>query len=259
MPALLVTGLTMGLAVAVGRGADSLVVGAAVLAGQLSVGWGNDAVDARRDSGARRTDKPTATGEVEPQLLALLSVLALIAAVPLSWWAAGPTGTAVHLVAIGAGWAYNLGLKATVVSWAPYTVAFALLPAFVWLGLPGAPWPPWWVTVTAGLLGTAVHLVNALPDRALDIADGTTGVVTRLPARTTRRVTAGLVLAAVAVAVLGAPGAPTTAGWLGLLAAVALTAQAVRPPSGPGDRRAMVAIGGVAAIGVLLVATAVPS
>ena len=43
-------------------GTAALVV-AAVLAGQLSVGWSNDLVDVGRDRRAGRTDKPLATGE----------------------------------------------------------------------------------------------------------------------------------------------------------------------------------------------------
>jgi 4-hydroxybenzoate polyprenyltransferase len=250
-----VSALTAGLAVALGR-SDWPVVGAAALAGQLSVGWCNDARDGARDSQAGREDKPVAAGLVAPALLWGLALVALAAAFPLSWWAGGPDALLVHLVAIGAAWAYNLGLKATVLSWVPYAVAFALLPAFVWLGLPGSPWPPWWVMLTAALLGTAAHLTNALPDRHADTATGCEGIATRMPPRTTRLLTAGLVLGAVVVAAFGAPGPITPARWLSLAAALVLTGQAVRPPRRVGERRPMFAVGGVAAIGVLLVATA---
>ena len=39
-----------------------LLVAAAVLAGQLSVGWLNDYLDADRDRAVRRADKPVVTG-----------------------------------------------------------------------------------------------------------------------------------------------------------------------------------------------------
>ncbi len=232
------------------------MVGAAALAGQLSVGWSNDARDAEPDARAGRTDKPVAAEAVSPRLLWILALVGLVAAVPLSWLAGGADALLVHMVAIGAAWAYNLELKSTVLSWLPYAVAFALLPAFVWLGLPTSPWPPWWVMLTSALLGTAAHLTNALPDLDADARTGRTGIVTRLHPRTTRLLTAGLVLTGVAVAAFGAPGPVSPGRWVSLVAALTLTSQAVRAPRGVGDRRPMVAVGAVAAIGVLLVATA---
>ena len=69
-----------------------------------------------------------------------------------------------HLVAVGAGWVYNLGVKATVWSWAPYAVCFGLLPAVVTLSLPGSPRPAWWAMAAGALLGVGAHLANVLPD-----------------------------------------------------------------------------------------------
>src|SRR6478609_10157167 len=40
------------------------LVGAAVLAGQLSIGWSNDWIDADRDAAVGRTDKPVGAGRV---------------------------------------------------------------------------------------------------------------------------------------------------------------------------------------------------
>src|SRR5690606_20411676 len=40
----------------------ALLVGAAILTGQLSVGWSNDLIDLRRDQVVGRQDKPLATG-----------------------------------------------------------------------------------------------------------------------------------------------------------------------------------------------------
>ena len=66
-PTAVVTAMAVALAVGVGRGAPgALAVGAAVLAGQLTIGWTNDALDAARDQAAGRTDKPVlATNAVE--------------------------------------------------------------------------------------------------------------------------------------------------------------------------------------------------
>jgi len=130
-PTLAVTAVTTGLAALAGRSAWGCVaVAAAVLAGQLSTGWSNDWFDAPRDRAAGRTDKPIVAGDVSVGTVRAAACTALVAAVPLSllsgWRAAG-----AHLVAIASAWAYNLGLKATVVSPVPYALSFGLLPAFV--------------------------------------------------------------------------------------------------------------------------------
>jgi 4-hydroxybenzoate polyprenyltransferase len=255
-PTLLVTSLTTALAVVLGRGPGAaLLVAAATLTGQLSIGWSNDAVDAARDRAAGRDDKPVVQGRVRPADLATASTVALALCLPLSWLASGLLGGAVHLVAVGAGWVYNLWLKPTVLSWLPYAVAFGVLPAFVWLGLPGTPWPPAAVMAASALLGTAAHLANALPDRQSDLDAGTGGLVTRLSPRTARVATAALVLAAVAVASTLAPPAARVPA---LLLAVGLTVPATRPVRGPGDRRPLLALGAAAALGVVLVGLGIP-
>ena len=64
-PSLVVVAVTAGLAVGVGMdgGQLALLMGA-VLSGQLSVGWSNDWIDARRGRDDGRPDKPAATGAV---------------------------------------------------------------------------------------------------------------------------------------------------------------------------------------------------
>ncbi|MDQ3537656.1 MAG: hypothetical protein M3415_02480, partial [Actinomycetota bacterium] len=61
-PTVAVTMFASALALGAGSGAGVLRVGAAVLAGQLSVGWLNDFLDADRDRVAGRVDKPIAAG-----------------------------------------------------------------------------------------------------------------------------------------------------------------------------------------------------
>ena len=100
----------------------------------------------------------------------------------LSGWRAA----AVHLVAVLLAWGYDLGLKSTVWSVVPYTVSFGLLPAFVTLGLPGAPWPPWWATAAGALLGAGAHFANVLPDLDDDLATGVLGLPAPAPARPSR-------------------------------------------------------------------------
>src|SRR4051794_40530102 len=165
-PAFAVTLVTTALAASAGRNPGGLVATAlAVGAGQLSVGWSNDAIDAERDIRAGRRDKPVATGRIALRTVQVAAGVALVASVPLSLLS-GWRATVVHLVAVLLAWGYNLGLKSTPVSVVPYTVAFALLPAFVTLGLPGAPAPPWWAVLAGGLLGAGAHFANVLPDLA---------------------------------------------------------------------------------------------
>ena len=109
-----------------------------MLTGQLSIGWCNDLVDRERDLAAGRRDKPLVTGIVRPRAVALCCGLAASACVPLSLASGWQAGLA-HLAGVAGGWAYDLGLKRTWWSWLPYAVSFALLTAFLTLGLPGQP------------------------------------------------------------------------------------------------------------------------
>lgn len=181
-PTLAVTTIAVALALRVGRGWETVWVGAAVLAGQLSIGWANDWVDAERDRAVGRRDKPVVVGAVRPETLRVAALAALTAAVPLSL-ASGIVAGVVHIVAVGFGWAYDLWLKFSTFSVVAYAGAFALLPAFVVLGLPGAPLPAWWVPVAGALLGAGAHFTNALPDLEADAHTGVHGLPQRLGAR----------------------------------------------------------------------------
>ncbi len=222
-PTAAVTVLTGLLAAASGTGwaRGALVVGA-VLAGQLSIGWSNDLLDAARDRQAARTDKPVAAGAVPPRLLRMAIGTALAACVALSL-ACGLLAGAVHLVGVAMGWAHNLGVKRTLVSPVPYAVAFACLPAFVGLAGPDG-WPAAWVLVVGAVLGVAAHLLNALPDLADDVAAGVVGLPQRLGADRVRVVAPVLLLAGTALAVLrpGEGGGVPVWGWGALVLGAAL-------------------------------------
>lgn len=222
-PTVAVTALSLALAASTGRPPRGVVVaGAAVLAGQCSVGWHNDWLDAARDRRAARADKPVATGAVARSIVGAAAATAVVVCVPVSflsgWWA----GSA-HLLAVALAWGYNAGLKATVLSWLPYAVSFPLLVAFVTLGLPGSPVPPWWALLAAALLGTGAHLANAAPDLDDDVAAGVLGLPQRLGYRRSVGASAGLLGAASVVLAFG-PGSlgPSAIGLpvaLGVVAA----------------------------------------
>lgn len=183
-----------------GAGHGALVV-AAVLAGQLSIGWSNDLLDRTRDVQANRTDKPLATGEASVRVVRLACAAAVAACVVLSI-SLGAAAGLLNLGCVASGWAYNLGLKATVWSWVPYAASFGGLPAVVTLADGHAP--PWWWPVGAALLGVGAHLLNVLPDLDDDAATGVRGLPHRLGPRLIAPVAAAVLVAASVVVLAGA-------------------------------------------------------
>ncbi len=222
-PALAVTVVGTLLAVAAGLppGRVALVC-AAVLAGQASIGWSNDWLDADRDRAVARADKPVVQGAVAPARLRSAALIAVAAAVVLSLLL-GPVPGLLLLVLVASGWAYNAGLKRTAASVVPYVTGFGALPAGVVAAAPGTPVAPWWLVTAGAALGAAAHLANVAPDLEDDLATGVRGLPHRLGARASA-VTGALVLGAASlVLVLGPDGPPSAAGWAGL----ALAAPAV--------------------------------
>ncbi|MFE7233634.1 UbiA family prenyltransferase [Streptomyces sp. NPDC002405] len=218
-PVVAVTALMAALAVTAGQGAVRCVLTtAAVLSGQLSVGWCNDAFDARRDIAAGRRGKPVVDGAVGVTEMWVAAYAALAVCVPLSF-ACGVWAGVVHLAGVAAAWAYNLRLKATAWSWAPYAVGFAALPAFVALGLPGQHWPAWWVVTAGALLGVGAHLGDVLPDIRGDLATGVRGFPHRLGPDGARLLLPVPLATASAVLALGPAGPPGRWGVVALAVA----------------------------------------
>jgi 4-hydroxybenzoate polyprenyltransferase len=212
-----------------------VLVCVAVLAGQASIGWSNDWLDADRDRAVARADKPVVQGAVDPHLLRSAALAALVAAVVLSLLLGAVPGLLL-LVLVASGWAYNAGLKRTAASVLPYVTGFGALPAGVVAAAPGTPAAPWWLVAAGGALGAAAHLANVAPDLEEDLATGVRGLPHRLGAVPSAVTCAVLLLAASLLLVVAPPGPPTAAGWGGL--AVALPAAAVAALAGsPRGRR----------------------
>lgn len=241
-PALAVTALTTLLAVGAGLDLPTLLVlTTAVLAGQLTIGWGNDLVDLDRDRAVGRSDKPLATGELRPALVkgwvAAAALVCVGASAALGWRSA-----LVHLVlGVGSGHAYNLGLKSTPWSWLPYGVAFGSLPAVVAMAGPDPSWPPVWLLGAAAAVGVGAHFLNVLPDLRDDAATGVRGLPHRLGEAGSRVVATALLVAGSTAAVLGPPG-PPTAWSLAALGLVTALASVALLSSGKTPFRAAVAI-----------------
>ncbi|MPQ98188.1 ubiquinone biosynthesis protein UbiA [Modestobacter sp. I12A-02628] len=208
------------LAVAAGVQAGRVgLVGLAVLAGQASIGWSNDWLDADRDRAVERADKPVVQGALTPHLLRSAALLAALAAVVLSLL----LGLVPGLLLLGVvvcGWAYNCGLKSGVASMLPYLVAFGLLPAGVVAAAPGTPAAPWWLVAAGACLGGAAHLANVAPDLEDDLATGVRGLPHRLGATVSAVAGATLLFAATLLLVAGPAGAPGATGWVALVVAV---------------------------------------
>ncbi|MEU3558326.1 UbiA family prenyltransferase [Streptomyces fragilis] len=250
-PAFAVTAFAAALAVTAGRGAvGAAAVAAAVFAGQLSVGWCNDALDAGRDRDSGRRDKPVAAGELSPRTAGLAAVAAFALCVPLSLLGGAVAG-AVHLTGVVSAWTYNLLLKRTVLSPLPYAVSFGALPAFVTLGPPDPAPPAWWATAAAALLGLGAHVANVLPDIEDDLAAGVRGLPQRLGRPVCRWVAPTLMLAAVAVLTAGPPGAAGPWVWAPAATAAVVAFAGTAAPAGTGSRRPFRAAMAVAAVAVL--------
>jgi 4-hydroxybenzoate polyprenyltransferase len=210
-PTVAVTALATALALSAGLGASSLLVTAAFLTGQLSVGWSNDWVDAARDVRTGRSDKPVARGDLPVGAVRAAALTAAALCVPASL-ALGLVPGLLHLTAVAAAWSYNVRLKSTLASWVPYAFAFGAVPSIVTLTLPGGPPAPAWATLAGALLGVGAHLCNVLPDLDEDLATGVRGLPHALGARRSGAVAAVLLLAAALLLAIG-PGDLDRCRW----------------------------------------------
>ena len=249
-PVFAITAAVGFLALSTGRGWTTLWAMAAVLAGQLFVGWTNDYLDREQDRRSGRTDKPLASGLVPAGRVRVAAIIALAGCVPLSF-ANGFAAGAVHLVGVGLATIYNLGLKATPASVLPYLFGFGLLPAFITLGQHPAHLPPAWATAGAGLLAAGAHFSQVLPDIEADRRLGIRGLPHLLGIRGST-VAAALLLAGSALLILLGPGHPgelqLTALGLTLVVIGGVLVSGLRGQHRLSFRLTLIAAGGVALI-----------
>ncbi len=257
LPTLAVTTFVTALSFAAGRDLPGVALtGAAVLTGQLSIGWSNDARDADRDRRSGRTAKPTVRGAVRASWLWRSAFVALTASIALSYVAAGAVGGTAHVVAVLSAWAYNLALKTTVLSAVPYAVSFGLVPAFVTYGLTPSQPPAPWLTATCALLGVGAHLTNALPDLDSDVAVSAGGLVARIGPRASTVAALGCVVAAVLILVASV-GLPTWLRWTCVALTVGSAVAVLLLGHGRALFRYVVSLAGVAVLLLLATATTI--
>jgi 4-hydroxybenzoate polyprenyltransferase len=239
-----VTALAATLAAA--AGANPFLVGAAFLSGQLSIGWSNDWLDASRDLAVGRTDKPTVNGLPVPVLRRAV-VAAAVLCVPLSLllgWRAG----LVHLLAVASGWAYNVRLKSTVLSFVPYGLSFGLVPSVIALAAPGHHWAPWWAGAAGALLGIGAHGANVLPDLEDDVATGVVGLPHRLGRSLTSALSGSALVGATVLLAVG-PGLSPVGGAAVVLSVLVFAVGLVLGRR-PGSRAAFLSVIVVALVDV---------
>lgn len=238
------------------HGTGPLLAAPAMLALQLSIGWSNDAFDARRDAAAGRTDKPIAAGAIGGRPVWTAAGVALAAALVMTL-AIGPVTFGITAAMAGAGWAYNAGLKSVLASGLAYLAGFGLIPAYATSTLPGHPWPRWQATAAAALVGLGAHFANTLPDLDGDRATGVRGLPQRVAARwgpgAVRACALTLLLAASVLLLAAASPGRRWAAIAGLAGSAVLAVVGVRASG----RIPFLAAIGIAAIDVALFAAGV--
>lgn len=254
LPTVAVTAFAAALTAAAGASAPrTVLVTVAVLAGQLAIGWANDALDAEGDAAAGRTDKPVAAGALARAVVARAALAATAVTVPASL-AMGLVPAAAHLVGVAAGLAYDVRLKTTWASFAPYLVFFGLLP-LVAATAAGAQ-PSVLLCAVGAVVGLAAHFANTVPDAAQDAAEGVRGLPQLLGPGRSRLLAAVLVAVGAGVLALGSGLSGALSGGRGAALAVLAAASVLAAVVGAlGRERGVFAL--VLAAAGLLVAAAV--
>ncbi|MEI7656253.1 MAG: hypothetical protein EBS41_05530 [Actinobacteria bacterium] len=178
-PTLLVTTAAFTVACTQLSPADAAAIALAIFSGQLVVGWTNDVVDFERDRAAARTNKPLVSGAISRRALRAAIFAALGATIGLSIWSPlGLRGSALHLLCLLSATAYNLKLKATVLSVVPYALSFGLLPWAIYSAADKQP--PTWVVCGFIFFTCAFHFLNVLKDLDWDERQQVLGLPQRL-------------------------------------------------------------------------------
>jgi 4-hydroxybenzoate polyprenyltransferase len=192
-----------------------------MLAIQASIGSLNDAVDASPDAG-RKVGKPIPNAQATRQEALLIAVIGLAVGVALSW-PSGLAATAIVLAGAGCGYVYDLRLSRTAWSWLPFAVGLPLVPLYAWLGSTGDVPAPLLRLVPIGVLaGAGLALANGLADLERDVAGGIETAAGKLGRSRAWTVHAGLLVAAVGLALLSLPESVGNARSGGVPSLVAL-------------------------------------
>jgi 4-hydroxybenzoate polyprenyltransferase len=205
IPSLLTTLAAVGFAVIFGIGLGDVRlwwIAAIMLLVQFSISALNEWADADLDRQAGR-QRPIPLGLVSPGTALTVGVLCAVAAFLLSTLANfGTVALLLVGIGLGCGWAYDLRLKATRLSFLPFAIAFPLMP--FWIGLlAGRPASSLGILFLGGIpLATAIHIADAIPDRDRDRAAGLQTLAVALGRPGAELVAAGLLLVGTMVSIV---------------------------------------------------------
>lgn len=194
-PSLLNAALVAALAlVAGGTFPTAAVLAAGMLGLQFAIGAANDLHDAAVDA-LSKPWKPIPAGLVSAAQARVIASSAAVFSLMCAA-AAGLPVAALALAMLACGLAYDFWLKPTVWAWACFSVAFAILPVYAWLGAVHA-FPPRleFVLPLAFISGPQIQLANALVDLERDRQAQVTTLATRLGRTRTLIVMAALLVA----------------------------------------------------------------
>lgn len=153
----------------------SYVIALTVFCGQLVVGWTNDLVDLPLDQKEGRTNKPMVDGKLSPITVKRATWVALVFVTLFSLFGPmGIIGGLVHLLGVGSGVAYNFYFKSNRLSFLPYAISFAALPASITLSRGDTP--QLWLLISGSCLGLSAHFANVVKDMERDRAAGIMGL-----------------------------------------------------------------------------------
>jgi 4-hydroxybenzoate polyprenyltransferase len=146
---------------------------------QFAIGIANDLADAPADA-LGKPNKPLPAGFLTSRHAGVALLVAGVAGLA-SAASVGVPALAVGVLGLADGLLYDLRLKGTALSWAPFAAGVGLLPIYGWWGVTGS-WPValWGVAAMAVLVGVTLALANALADLEKDRRSEVRSVATTL-------------------------------------------------------------------------------
>ncbi len=200
-PSLLVAGLTLALVPVANSNSEPsryVSLGVGMLLFQFCIGVTNDLVDSADDA-VEKPWKPLAAGVMSHRSATILAFALGIAGLAFTA-PVGPRAWLVGVAGLACGLSYDLRVKRSPLSWLPWSLAFPLIPTWVWVAT--SEWSPFllWVWPLGALFGLSLHLANQAPDAAGDAAQGIDSLVQRLGDPWARRLAVGLFIVGAAIA-----------------------------------------------------------
>jgi len=237
-------------------------IAAIMLLVQFSISALNEWADADLDRRAGRP-RPIPLGLVKPgTALGVAVVCAVVAFLLCVLVNLGTVGLLLVGVGTACGWAYDLWLKPSPLSFLPFAIAFPLMP--FWIGLlAGRPLGSLAILFLGGVpLATAIHLADAIPDRDRDRAAGLKTLAVALGRPGAELAAAGLLLIGSLVSmvlILQRGHLPIAGISIGTVAAsglvVVLSLADSRKSSGPLGKWAVIAVAAAAAVPLVVSAS----